>query len=50
MIEFIQWLTEVGTNDLITKFIANNNIALTAIFGGGGLEFWRRKRVNNDKG
>ena len=44
MVEFIQFLSIVGTNEWVSGFIANNNLILTALFGGGGFGIYKRFR------
>jgi len=50
--EFLQWLSEVGTNEWVRNFISNNNIILTALSGGGflGLRKFLNRGKNDDQG
>ena len=48
--DILMWLAETGTNQWVTDFIANNNIILTILFGGGGLGIYKRKKKNGNQG
>ena len=50
MVEFITYLSDVGTNEWVSNFIANNNLILSAVFGGGGFGILKWiKREKDDK-
>ena len=46
--EFLQWLSDVGTNEWISNFVSNNNLILSGLgLGGGvGIKKWWDNRGN----